>query len=134
MSKHVVGFVSPSRSFVYNQAEMQRSHNAAGSEPDGGRATKWLQFISDVKPPGLRAGAPVILTSGCAMCAVSCGSVETVLMPESWTPCGTVVAMTPSHPSSGGTGHISRGPWVLVNITGRWCGKPTVLVSDPKAT
>lgn len=71
------------------------------------------------------------------MCAVSCGSVETALraagrIPESWTPCGTVVAITPSHPPSGGAGHISMGPGVPVNITGRWCGKLTV--SHPKAT
>lgn len=55
-------------------------------------------------------------------------------IPESWTPCGTDMAITASNPSSAGTGHISMGPWVLVSIIGRWCVKLTVLVRTLKAT
>lgn len=55
-------------------------------------------------------------------------------IPESWTPCGKDMAITASNPSSAGTGHISVGLWVLVNIIGRWCVKPAVLVRTLKAT
>lgn len=44
------------------------------------------------------------------------------------------MAITASNPSSTGTGHISVGLWVLVNIIGRWCVKPVVLVRTLKAT
>lgn len=55
-------------------------------------------------------------------------------IPPSWTPCGKDMAITASSPSSAGTGHISVGLWVLVNIIGRWCVKPAVLVGTLKAT
>lgn len=55
-------------------------------------------------------------------------------IPQSWAPCGTDMAITASSPSSAGAGHISVGLWVLVNIIGRWCGKPTVLVRTQRAT
>ncbi|KAM3617377.1 uncharacterized protein V6R79_005422 [Siganus canaliculatus] len=46
-------------------------------------------------------------------------------IPESWTPCGKDMAITASNPPSAGTGHISVGLWVLVNIIGR-CGGTVV--------
>ena len=55
-------------------------------------------------------------------------------IPESWTPCGIDMAITASDPSSAGTATSACGLWVLVNIIGRWCVKPAVLVRTLKAT
>lgn len=55
-------------------------------------------------------------------------------IPESWTPCGKDMAITASNPPSAGTGNITVRLRVLVNIIGRWCVKPPVLVRTLKAT
>lgn len=90
--------------------------------------------IRDVKLPRLCAGAVVTARRFPRLCGDRAARRAAGRIPQSWTPCGTVVAIAPSQPSGGGPGHISVGPWVLVNIIGRWCGKLTVLASDPKAT
>lgn len=78
----------------------------------------------------------VVPASCCATCVpFPAGSVEAAgRIPQSWTPCGTDMVITASSPSGAGTGHISVGLRVLVNIIGRWCVKLTVLVRTLKAT
>lgn len=89
------------------------------------------------------ASAPSILEIFCCaahvcrslwLCGDSAALQPAGRIPETWTPCGKDMAITASNPSSPGTGHVSVGLWVLVNIIGRWCVKPVVLVRTLKAT
>lgn len=96
------------------------------------KSTKWQPLTWDMwfYPECALDGCCVPrLRGGCAVLQAA-GRIT-----ESRTPCGKDTSITASSPSSVGTGNLGVcGLWVFVNIIGRWCVKPAVLVRSLKAT